>query len=258
MEDLKREFEPRPDPTMPQYKEANPSRAAEQASRDGAGEIQLENMKMTYAQHAARGQQTNNEQTAVHGPHEERDGAEMAILGFARVEKPPKHPQEVAIIEQLLPQRNPSLPPPVIPESDPEDGFTLVSPPEAYDDLAILKPKTQAAAGQELRLYRQVDLLQQRVESMKTRAEIAEEKAELMEHRNAELKKRVECAVSEDETLKEAAALVEEVEKLEDENKTLKEQLRDAQSHIFSLQPYREELTPEKVGRVRPPSSPVS
>ena len=49
--------------------------------------------------------------------------------------------------------------------------------------------------------------------------------------------------------------LASKAKELAEENRVLREQLNDAQSHIFSLQPYRKDLTPEEVGQVRDPFS---
>ncbi|EXA41981.1 hypothetical protein FOQG_02333 [Fusarium oxysporum f. sp. raphani 54005] len=43
--------------------------------------------------------------------------------------------------------------------------------------------------------------------------------------------------------------LASKAKELAEDNRVLREQLNDAQSHIFSLQPYRKDLTPEEVGQ---------
>lgn len=53
--------------------------------------------------------------------------------------------------------------------------------------------------------------------------------------------------VEADESSKAAGELAT---KLKRENMELKAELEDARSHIFSLQPYRKDLTPEEAGRV--------
>lgn len=248
-EDLKLAYERQPDPTMAGHKETTKSRGAEQAEQDGAGTIRLGDMKMSYSEVIARastGERGERAQTPPLGiSSEERDGAEMALVGLAKVDTSRKHPQH-ELLQQHLPERGSSLPP-----QDPEAGleeedFTLVRTPSGtYEGLSLNSKRGRSAEG-ELHFYRQIEELQRRIKSMQTQVEIAEEKSERMEQRNSELKKRLDG----DETLKDAAALVDHAEKLEDENKMLKEQLRDAQSHIFSLQPYRKDLTPEEVGRV--------
>lgn len=80
--------------------------------------------------------------------------------------------------------------------------------------------------------------------------QIAEEKAERASEQVVKMKQLVDAGMS--DISKDTRALTEENEKLRDENRFLKEQLSDAQSHIFSLQPYRKDMTPEEVGRVSP------
>jgi hypothetical protein len=51
----------------------------------------------------------------------------------------------------------------------------------------------------------------------------------------------------------ETVYLAGTVEELQQANEKLKTERDDARSHIFSLQPYMKDLTPEEVGRVRTP-----
>ncbi|GKT44673.1 uncharacterized protein ColSpa_04854 [Colletotrichum spaethianum] len=99
----------------------------------------------------------------------------------------------------------------------------------------------------ELLLHREIEELRNKLESTTARAEIAEEKAERAEKRIDEIKTSVSSAAN--DTGMDTESLAPMLSQLKTENSTLKEQLRDAQSHIFSLQPYRKELTPEEVGR---------
>jgi hypothetical protein len=245
MEDLKTEFEPKPqsDDTMPQRTENVKPKIPEKIPHNDAGTIPLQDMKKTYSQQL--------QASVEDGADDEHDGAEMAIMGFTQIEVPGKQSKPKTILDELLPERNSSIPPPAVAETDPEEAFTLVTAPaEIQDDMQPAKRAKGRDQAQEQHLHRQIQDLQLRLESMKARAEIAEEKSDLLGQRNADLKKRMESAVDADETLKDAAALIRETERLEDENKLLTEQLRDAQSHIFSLQPYRKDLTKEEVGRV--------
>lgn len=86
------------------------------------------------------------------------------------------------------------------------------------------------------------------ISSLTRERQVAEEKAQRALERVDELKEMVNSGMS--DISKDAKALTEEMEKLRDEKRHLKEQLSDAQSHIFSLQPYRKELTAEAVGQV--------
>ncbi|KAM0285773.1 hypothetical protein ACHAQH_001234 [Verticillium albo-atrum] len=88
--------------------------------------------------------------------------------------------------------------------------------------------------------------LNAQIRSLKARAEIAEEKQELAERALAD---RIRAQHSLNDVLKKAETLTTNLEEAKKENEALKEQLHDAQSHIFSLQPYRKDVTPEEVGR---------
>ncbi|KAK0706053.1 hypothetical protein B0T26DRAFT_654715 [Lasiosphaeria miniovina] len=73
-------------------------------------------------------------------------------------------------------------------------------------------------------------------------------------HHAEEADQAAEALVREQEKLIHRAetrndALVQELERLQAENRGLKADLDDARSHIFSLQPYRKDLTPDEVGR---------
>ncbi|KAK2482691.1 hypothetical protein H9L39_04483 [Fusarium oxysporum f. sp. albedinis] len=72
-----------------------------------------------------------------------------------------------------------------------------------------------------------------------TTEEIADEKAD-------RLTKKV---MSMEHRLSSHMTLASKAKELAEENRVLREQFNDAQSHIFSLQPYRKDLTPEEVGQ---------
>ncbi|KAJ0148140.1 hypothetical protein CTA2_723 [Colletotrichum tanaceti] len=100
----------------------------------------------------------------------------------------------------------------------------------------------------DLLLRREINALHHRLKSTMARAEIAEEKAERAQRRIGEIKSSMSStAVSGAST--DAGSLALSLEEMRAENSSLKEQLRDAESHIFSLQPYRKEFTPEEIGR---------
>nr|XP_036579957.1 uncharacterized protein CTRU02_10008 [Colletotrichum truncatum]KAF6787713.1 hypothetical protein CTRU02_10008 [Colletotrichum truncatum] len=106
--------------------------------------------------------------------------------------------------------------------------------------------ESNGGSSQETRLYREIDGLRQKLKSSTARAEIAEEKTARIEKRIQELKTTKASGLS--ETEREIESLACTLSELKVENSALKEQLRDAQSHIFSLQPYRKEFTPEEIG----------
>ncbi|OLN87211.1 hypothetical protein CCHL11_03529 [Colletotrichum chlorophyti] len=106
---------------------------------------------------------------------------------------------------------------------------------------------TEVDHVKDIHRQRELEELRQKLKVTTARAEIAEEKAVNAEQRVVEVKATKISSFN--EAQKDTGSLTSRLEKLEKENSTLKEQLRDAQSHIFSLQPYRKELTPEEVGR---------
>ncbi|KAK1658361.1 hypothetical protein BDP55DRAFT_565199 [Colletotrichum godetiae] len=136
-------------------------------------------------------------------------------------------------------------------ECDLIDLGTDVSSPSRELSEKDVKTSTrdgdEADASDVLLLRREIMELRHRLKSTTARAEIAEEKVERAERRIGEIKSTVASTITEIE--KDTAPLASKLNELNTENSALKEQLRDAQSHIFSLQPYRKELTPEEVGR---------
>ncbi|EEY19610.1 conserved hypothetical protein [Verticillium alfalfae VaMs.102] len=84
------------------------------------------------------------------------------------------------------------------------------------------------------------------IESLTARVEMAEERQSRAEHA---LEERIRARDDLNEKLRKIENFTENLEETKKENEALKEQLRDAQSHIFSLQPYRKDVTPEEVRR---------
>lgn len=105
-------------------------------------------------------------------------------------------------------------------------------------------------AEEKTRLRRHVQDLYKKLNNLSTEKQIAEEKADRAANRVVEMKNIMNSDMTEIE--RDTASILEESDKVKAENRTLREQLNDAQSHIFSLQPYRKDLTPEEVGRVCP------
>lgn len=133
---------------------------------------------------------------------------------------------------------------------DLETDFSLPprETPEQDGEKPTHRVEKDNGTGQELRLRREITELRQKLASSAARAEIAEETADRMRERIEEIKNTKVATVSESE--RDINSARQTIRGLEIENSSLKEQLGDAQSHIFSLQPYRQELTPEGVGRV--------
>ncbi|KAK1723585.1 uncharacterized protein BDZ83DRAFT_720573 [Colletotrichum acutatum] len=130
-------------------------------------------------------------------------------------------------------------------------GADISSPSREFSEKDVLPNardgEDEAEASDDFLLRRGIMELRHRLKSTTARAEIAEEKVERAERRIGEIKSTVNSTITEIE--KDTAPLASKINELSTENAALKEQLRDAQSHIFSLQPYRKELTPEEVGR---------
>jgi FtsZ-binding cell division protein ZapB len=101
---------------------------------------------------------------------------------------------------------------------------------------------------QNCQLDRRIQDLQRQLSTLTTDKQIAEEKSDTLSEKLNSLKQRMNSNMTEVEISSEA--LADKVEELGKENRALREQLNDAQSHIFSLQPYRKELTSEEVGQV--------
>ena len=106
---------------------------------------------------------------------------------------------------------------------------------------------------QNAQLNRQIHDLVRQLSILTTDKQIAEEKSQVLSEKLDTLKQRMNSNMTEVEV--SSKALANKAEELATENGALREQLNDAQSHIFSLQPYRKELTPEAVGQVHQPNS---
>ncbi|RGP62003.1 hypothetical protein FLONG3_10373 [Fusarium longipes] len=123
---------------------------------------------------------------------------------------------------------------------------------QSLEELAGFEDANIARCDEKLRaqndqLDRRIQDLQRQLATLTTDKQIAEEKAETLSEKLNNLKKRMNSNMTEVEISSEA--LADKVEELGKENRALREQLNDAQSHIFSLQPYRKELTSEEVGQ---------
>ena len=129
---------------------------------------------------------------------------------------------------------------------DPDEGEVDSDPMLAFGFPGDRKGDSQAA--EQARLREQVQQLYRKISQLTTEKTIAEEKAERAVERVEELKQLLDTDMS--DIQKDAQSISKDTDRLKVENKMLKERLRDTESHIFSLQPYRKELTPEEVGRV--------
>ncbi|KAH7250090.1 uncharacterized protein BKA55DRAFT_594251 [Fusarium redolens] len=95
-------------------------------------------------------------------------------------------------------------------------------------------------------LHRLIEDLLQRLSELNENKQIAEEKADRLSEKVKSMKERLSYHMT---VVEHCKTLSSKAKELAEENHVLKEQLNDAQSHIFSLQPYRKDLTPEEVGQ---------
>lgn len=148
-----------------------------------------------------------------------------------------------AVPYQSQPNRKSSLPP-TAEEEEPDDDFP------GFSQNSFTRRKDQSKPQEDHTvLQRHLVDLTRRHRALVADKQIVEEKAQRMAEKINNMKQRMNCNMTEVERSNEELAT--KVEKLMDENRILREELNDAQSHIFSLQPYRKDLTPEEVGRVR-------
>lgn len=246
------------DPTLPHHRENNkPPIPKKMPLETEPGSIILGDRPPTYSSALKNRVTVTAEPTSPSSISEELDE-----MGFTKVDLPapengaqnqgPRQPLPKGLVSNRAASHSSSHQPPRPPRPPRHHspGASLHSRELPKQDFASKTHRGEDGvdSGQELRLYREIDELRRQLKSTATRAEIAEEKAEKMEQRIDEIKNTMSSSFSEVEKGNES--LASSLKRVKEENSTLTEQLRDAQSHIFSLQPYRKELTPEEVGRV--------
>lgn len=135
------------------------------------------------------------------------------------------------------------------PDSGPE--HELNSALQSYDDpfsVAAWETPFQSIPTDIDDLQEQLHSLQAAMRNLKMEKQVAEERADYATRRVEEMRdlhqKTVEAASHGTKGIQTDVAHIQE------QNRLLKEQLNEAQSHIFSLQPYRKEMTPEELGGV--------
>lgn len=115
---------------------------------------------------------------------------------------------------------------------------------ESRDDIDVdRRSRSQSRASTEDHLLREIESLQRQLLDANSRAEQAERAAEELQHRAKVVSSGIEEVAGDTDVL---CGMMGDVKA---ENKKLKAELDDARSHIFSLQSYRKDLTPEEVGR---------
>ena len=123
-----------------------------------------------------------------------------------------------------------------------EFGFSEVK----FHDVKEGEDKDDKEAESDLR--QQVHALKSKLTNLNVEKQVAEERADRAMEKVVELKKLLDSDLAEAD--KDSSSAGSDVDKLKRENRMLQEKLRDTQSHIFSLQPYRKDLTAEEVGKV--------
>jgi hypothetical protein len=125
-------------------------------------------------------------------------------------------------------------------------------PHQAQDDAGVTAGTSEAGQVKmesELSLWHENGELRRQLEFERARAAQAERVAE--ELRTYARAKEEHLHASMRAVASDSDALGAEISKLRTETQALKAELDDARSHIFSLQPYRQELTPKEIGTVR-------
>lgn len=255
MEDLKREFEQGPG-DMPRDQDLQVRRTPENGPiPTQAGTIQTEELRQQYLQ-GSKG---------IDRRHTD-DGAESAIRG---VNKLPRH-RERAPRDNDVDSARSTNPTPYVPAtigSVCQPSQSVLSPPRAHsvrdgsspgqsrDDLDVLRGSNALSQDQELRLWRENAELRRELELEKKRREEQSSRADQAQSVAATLQEQLDVQEARlNSSLVEIAegndVLAGVVGNLKKENAELKAELEDARSHIFSLQPYRKDLTPEEAGRV--------
>lgn len=263
MEDLKREFDQgRGNMTRdPDVKAPQPPEKILPSTE--AGTIQTEDMRQHYRQ-GSKG---------IDGRHAS-DGADSALQGRNKLprdrerssnerlsrEKPSRHGDGesgrhapyVATIGSLY-QHSHSMSQPHGGHYAPAGGGA--GPAQSRDDLDLPDAPDALSQSQEERLWREIDGLRRELELEKrhgeeqlARADQAERAAEKLQETLRDQQARIDGNIA--EVVEGGEALADIVVNLTKENESLKAELEDARSHIFSLQPYRKDLTPEEAGRV--------
>ncbi|KAH7156956.1 hypothetical protein EDB81DRAFT_788456 [Dactylonectria macrodidyma] len=121
--------------------------------------------------------------------------------------------------------------------------------PAGYDKPSFSRRKDPNSKMHEenTRLRRHAQDLSRKINILITEKQIAEEKAERATERISEMKQTMNSGMTDIE--RDTESLARDLERAREENRALREQLNDAQSHIFSLQPYRKDQTSEEIGR---------
>ncbi|KAH6848110.1 hypothetical protein B0I37DRAFT_376708 [Chaetomium sp. MPI-CAGE-AT-0009] len=108
------------------------------------------------------------------------------------------------------------------------------------DDMDLLRPHRSQDRDEEHWARREMETLRMQLREANSRADQAERAAEELTRQLKSLSSRVAV---------DGTDLADTTTTLKAENNGLKAELDEARSHIFSLQPYRKDLTPKEVGQ---------
>ncbi|KAK3315465.1 hypothetical protein B0H66DRAFT_583954 [Apodospora peruviana] len=259
MEDLRRAFED--EPLKPKPAGHNPPRKPDKVAQEDSegvlGSISLEDNRRRYIRDSSG---TDRPQARSSMPSRDNaDAADAAIMGshdFKKdnraktvdgdwASKVKKHTDTSSLLDlpnswaatsqpqqPQQPQKAPGHPRPV-----------LQRPTQARDDIVVPERSSSHDREQVLipeKAMRELDKMRKELQDANNRVIQAERTVRQAEqHLESNFN---DMATGNDQ-------LLSVVEGLEKENQRLKADLDDARSHIFSLQPYRKDLTPEEVGR---------
>jgi len=212
------------------------------------GDVQLPRSKRHHHGHEAHSSSRRNT----------GDAADNAIQGTDRARKPrgerlgndkfslrPETPHhyafphnfQLARLNTVPPSTNPHRRPPRLPHSRDDADVKVGATSSTRADMDI-----------EVELWRENAELRQALDLERNRAAQAERAAD--ELRTSSRTKELQLQSTVLAVANDTDALGQELAKLCQENQSLKAELDDARSHIFSLQPYRRELTPKEVEQV--------
>ncbi|KAL7927806.1 hypothetical protein ACQKWADRAFT_13779 [Trichoderma austrokoningii] len=208
------------------------------------------------AQDRKREADMNDDQAMLDGEQHDEAPVEVSAADFAKDEV-----TEDSISPELVSARRYTLNVPVpFPDgahSD-DDDFELAemtssmyAATEGFSGMEDFMPRRRLSDGDgvrdEMREQAQLRQLQDAITRLTVEKESAEREAAKFRQQMDDLKSLLNPDT--EEIAKNIESLGAGMKRLREENSLLREELNDAQSHIFSLQPYRKDLTPEEVGR---------
>jgi hypothetical protein len=259
MDDLRAAFEGEPPQTVHTHENVPPPRPEKIPVQTSAGTIPLEKMKKQYGR-----SRSNHERRHTRESLAGLDGADVAIEGGEKSHRSRRERSAEGSPPRPSFTQNLVLDPTTLDAQQAHYQDSDLRPGKSQDDIDVLR-RTSHRDDEEVRLLReQVENLRERLGAANKRVyqvQHAAEKQVAEAENRAEQAERVveELELQIKSSLEEVATgtdtLADAFEALKSENKGLKAELDEARSHIFSLQPYRKDLTPEEVGRVSLPQA---